>query len=179
MMRGGERPGPELGFLQQQSQNNRGTSTVQAPITRQPPGAYHHCAIASMSLSVRPNDQFITDDDDDDAAARIVSRDATNMDAVRHAQARADIAARRLPAWLKFPLAAFATLSLSTILHSITADYTGPELASVSRVFTAEWQIALMTAYKLAELAAAWYLGYDCELTSRLHATATPASHTY
>lgn len=74
-------------------------------------------------------------------------------------------AADRLPSFIKFPALVLVSLSLSAFIHTLASNYTGPELGSVSRELTEEWQIGVMVGWKLSELAAAWYLRYDCEWT--------------
>lgn len=68
----------------------------------------------------------------------------------------------RLPGWVRFPLVVLAALVLNATLYSVSAGYTGPELAAVSRNLTETWQIGAMAAWKLAELGIAWYACYDC-----------------
>lgn len=69
----------------------------------------------------------------------------------------------KIPGWVRFPLVVLTSFSLSATLYSVAADYTGPELAAVSRNLTETWQIGVMVAWKLAELSIAWYACYDCE----------------
>jgi hypothetical protein len=64
---------------------------------------------------------------------------------------------------VRFPLVVLTSLGLNAFLYSVAADYTGPELAAVSRPLTGEWQIGALVAWKLAELSIAWYACYDCE----------------
>jgi hypothetical protein len=64
---------------------------------------------------------------------------------------------------VRFPLVVLITFFLSALLNSLSAEITGPELAAVSRNLTEGWQIGGMVAFKLAELAIAWYACYDCE----------------
>jgi hypothetical protein len=63
----------------------------------------------------------------------------------------------------RFPTACVLSLGLSSLLYSVAANVTGPELAAVSRNLTANWHIGAMLAWKVSELSIAWYAGYDCE----------------
>lgn len=76
-------------------------------------------------------------------------------------------AAERLPSGLRFPAAVLITFSLSSLLYSLMAGFTGPELAAVSRNLTTGWHIGLMLVWKLAELYIAWYACYDCTWSTK------------
>lgn len=90
-----------------------------------------------------------------------------DMDAIRHAPAQAQ-AASRVPTLLKFPLLVGTTFALSSLLYTLAADFTGPELASVSRDLTAGWHIATIVGWKLVELGIAWYMRFDCKWSGSL-----------
>jgi hypothetical protein len=85
------------------------------------------------------------------------------MNGVREVPAQVEQHPSRIPAAFKLPLLVIFTLVLSSGLYTLAADYTGPELASVSRNLTETWHIALMFGWKLSELSIAWYLRYDCQ----------------
>lgn len=122
-------------------------------------------------LTVRPNEQFSS------SSETVKTRDfASSINGIPHASAsnvfehtsamdetRIGLpAASRLPAFVRFPLACLISLSLSTLLYSISADFAGYELAAVSRDLTAEWQVGTALGWKLVALCFAWYAGYDC-----------------
>lgn len=86
------------------------------------------------------------------------------MDALEDTHIESRHAASRLPTYIKFPSLVLVSLSLSAAIHTAFSTVIGHELGSVSRELTEEWQIAAMAAWKLSELAAAWYLRYDCKL---------------
>ena len=110
-------------------------------------------------LAVRPDAQY---------SSEVTLRDFAHtngiidMNTIRDAPAQAAQAASRIPALLKFPLLVVFTFGLSTLLYSLVADFTGPELASVSRNLEG-WQIGTIVGYKLVELGVAWYMRFDCE----------------
>lgn len=112
-------------------------------------------------LAVRPDAQY---------SSEVTTRDFADtngiidMETVRvtPAQAARAISDSRVPTVVKFPLLVTLTFSLSSLLYSLVADFTGPELASVSRDLTAGWHIAVMVGWKLVELGIAWYMRFDC-----------------
>ncbi|KAI5370851.1 hypothetical protein Slin15195_G017240 [Septoria linicola] len=83
------------------------------------------------------------------------------MDALEDTNAATHRAPAQLPNFVKFPALVLVSLSMSALLYTFVAEYTGPELASVSRNLDANWQIWTVLAWKLTELAGAWYLRYD------------------
>ncbi|CZT18622.1 uncharacterized protein RCC_04466 [Ramularia collo-cygni] len=91
------------------------------------------------------------------------SRDVgdSNGGIVAAAEGRKESMVSRLPAAVRFPLAVLVSFGLSATLRSLTAELIGPELAAVSRDLTEGWQIGAMFAWKVAELAIAWYACYD------------------
>jgi hypothetical protein len=91
------------------------------------------------------------------------SRDVGDSNGVVIVEAPKQSSVSRLPAAVRFPLVVIVAFGLSATLHSLSADYTGPDLAAVSRNLTETWQIGAMVAWKLAELSIAWYACYDCE----------------
>lgn len=86
------------------------------------------------------------------------------MDALQETRIESRRAADRFPSYIKFPALVIVSLSLSAAIHTASSTLIGHELGSVSRELTQEWQIGVMVAWKLSELAGAWYLRYDCEL---------------
>ncbi|KXT09441.1 hypothetical protein AC579_5984 [Pseudocercospora musae] len=109
-------------------------------------------------LAVRPDAQY---------SSEITTRDFADtngiidMQTARGAPAQAAQAASHVPTLIKFPLLVLLTFSLSSLLYSLVADFTGPELASVSRDLSAGWHIAVMVGWKLVELGIAWYMRFD------------------
>lgn len=75
----------------------------------------------------------------------------------------------RFPVAVRFPLVVLLTFILSAALNSVAAEFTGPELAAVSRNLTEGWQVGGLVGLKLAELVVAWYICYDCEYSARRH----------
>jgi hypothetical protein len=112
-------------------------------------------------LAVRPDDQFSSDIKVDDfATTNGVLPSSSAMDA---AEARRVPPAMRLPAPIRFVLICLTSLGLNTFLFSVTADFLGYELASISRDVTGNWHVALLLGWKIGELIVAWYAGYDCK----------------
>ncbi|KAK3073179.1 hypothetical protein LTR53_005467 [Teratosphaeriaceae sp. CCFEE 6253] len=108
-------------------------------------------------LAVRPNDQFSSDVKPNGG----IDRDTdTTTAALARAMPRAPPASR-LPAWVRFPLVCILSLALSTLLYTVTAEFSGYELAAVSREANEEWQVGALLTRKLVELSTAWYAGYD------------------
>ncbi|SMY24438.1 unnamed protein product [Zymoseptoria tritici ST99CH_1A5] len=97
---------------------------------------------------------------------RIQTRDLAQTNGVLHAgspvidkgQATED---SRFPVAVRFPLVVLSTFILSAVLNSVAAEYTGPELAAVSRNLTEGWQVGGLVGLKLAELVVVWYICYD------------------
>lgn len=102
-------------------------------------------------LSVRPDDQFSTE-----VKPRHLTNNINNIVAMPAAPST------WIPAPLRFPAAVLMTFSLSSLLLTLSAPVTGPELAAVSRNLTTGWHIAAMVVWKVAELGIAWYACYDC-----------------
>jgi len=65
---------------------------------------------------------------------------------------------------LQFPLAVAITLFTSAGLFTLGADYTGNELASVSKVLTESHEIFGLLAWRIAVLFILWTLKFDCML---------------
>ena len=51
---------------------------------------------------------------------------------------------------------------MSALLHSLTAEISGFQLATASRALNENWQIATLMGWKVIELSTAWIAGYDC-----------------
>ena len=116
-------------------------------------------------LAVRPDDQFSTDVKTRDFTAHTnaVAAPIPAMDAPpRLTTAPRTYAASRLPAFVRFPLVVILSFSLSSLFHSLTADFAGYQLATASRDLPEDWQVASLMGWKLTELLTAWYAGYDC-----------------
>lgn len=58
------------------------------------------------------------------------------------------------------------SFGLSTVLHSVTAEISGFQLATASRALNEPWQIGALLGWKVVELATAWIAGYDCMLAN-------------
>lgn len=69
----------------------------------------------------------------------------------------------RLPGWIGFPLAALLSFGLSAGLYSFVPDFTGYELATVSRSLNEPWQIAGLLLWKFTAIAVIWTAGLDCK----------------
>ncbi|KAK5109194.1 hypothetical protein LTR62_007279 [Meristemomyces frigidus] len=127
-------------------------------------------------LAVRPNDQFSSDPTSSqdsqlsEAAKRDLLDPIADMDAppIQSPRAARAPAASRLPAFVRFPMVVIISLALSTFFNTLIADFTGYELAAVSRDVTSESQIATLMAWKLVELGFAWWAGYDWQDLSSL-----------
>lgn len=123
-------------------------------------------------LAVRPDDQFsaevktrdwaVTNGVPAEAEAAAAAMDGTEAPflPVPHAS--------RLPSWIRLPLVTVLSLAISAGAYTVVADYTGLEMASVSRDLHDEWQVAAVLGWKIVSLAAAWISGYDCELAMHL-----------
>ncbi|KAK4552511.1 hypothetical protein LTR86_010355 [Recurvomyces mirabilis] len=114
-------------------------------------------------LAVRPDEQFSDEvvKTRDFASSSLLDRinaDANAMDAPALPQMPP---ATRLPSWVRFPMVVVISLALSAFLNTLIADFTGYELAAVSREVTEQGQIAALMGWKLVELGTAWAAGYD------------------
>jgi hypothetical protein len=54
----------------------------------------------------------------------------------------------KIPRLLRFPLVALLSLTLSSLLYSVSADYTAGDLASVSRRLDQWWEVAGLVVWK-------------------------------
>ena len=123
---------------------------------------------ASMSshvpfLAVRPNDQFSTEVTPRKAAQTNAVIPSSPMDSPPPlTPAPPTRTASKIPEVIRFPLVVIVSLSLSTLLHTLTAEISGFQLATASRALTEPWQIATLLGWKVVELFVAWTAGYDC-----------------
>ena len=110
-------------------------------------------------LAVRPDDQFSTEVKARDWAVTNgeLAMDGTEAPIIPMPHAF------RLPSWVRFPLVTILSLSISAGAYTVVADWSGLEMASVSRDLHDEWQVAAVLGWKLVSLAAAWMSGYACE----------------
>ena len=110
-------------------------------------------------LAVRPDDQF---------SSEVKTRDwaLTNDDAAMEGTEAPIVSlphASRLPSWVRFPLVTILSLVISAGLYTVVSDWSGLEMASVSRDLHDEWQVAAVLGWKVISLASAWMSGYDCK----------------
>jgi hypothetical protein len=56
--------------------------------------------------------------------------------------------ASKLPPLLRFPLVVLLSLTLSSLLHSIAAQYTAGDLARVSRSLDQWWEVGVLAAWR-------------------------------
>lgn len=114
-------------------------------------------------LAVRPDDQFSTDVTPRKSAQANAVTPSTAMDSPPPlTPAPRTYAASRIPAAIRFPLVVILSFSLSTLLHSLTAEVSGFQLATASRALNKDWQVASLLGWKVVELFTAWIAGYDC-----------------
>jgi hypothetical protein len=117
-------------------------------------------------LAVRPDDQFSTEVKK--TARNVIKPNspppAQPMDSpppLTRAPPRT-YAASRIPSAVRFPLLVVLSFALSTLLHTITADYAGIQLASASRSLQEPYQIGALLGWRVVEMLLAWVAGYDC-----------------
>ena len=72
----------------------------------------------------------------------------------------------KIPPLLRFPLAVILNMSLSSLLYTISAEFTAGDLANVSRSVNDWPQIFGLVACKIAELGVSWFGGFDGMSTS-------------
>ncbi|KAF2834468.1 hypothetical protein M501DRAFT_1027274 [Patellaria atrata CBS 101060] len=76
----------------------------------------------------------------------------------------APVLARRtnaLPRLLKFPLLCILSLTLSAGLYTLAEEWTGGELAAVSKKMTEPWQVGVVFGWRLLEIGVSWWGGLD------------------
>lgn len=110
-------------------------------------------------LAISPDNQFSSE------VAR--TRSVSTADKVAVAMddpSRFPYQVSRVPSVIRFPLVVLVSLSLSTLLHTFTAEFAGFQLATASKDATENWQVGALMGWKLLELFTAWNAGYDCKL---------------
>lgn len=70
-------------------------------------------------------------------------------------------AASRLPASLQFPLVLILSVSFSALGYSTLNQWTGAGLSAISRPVEARGEVALLSTWRICELALAWYGNLD------------------
>lgn len=118
-------------------------------------------------LAVRPDDQFSTDIKTSAAATTNAIAPSVGMDPLDSppalTRAPPTQEATRLPAAIRFPLVCVLSFTLSTLLHSLTSNFSGFQLATASKDLTDSWHIGLFLGWKIVELGIGWIAGYDYE----------------
>jgi hypothetical protein len=71
--------------------------------------------------------------------------------------------ASKLPTPLQFPLVILISFSASYFLFSAASAFTGMELSTVSRRIENPLEILAFPAWRVVELAVAWFLHFDGE----------------
>lgn len=66
-----------------------------------------------------------------------------------------------LPSFLRFPLVAILSFSISSLGYSFINEFTRGELATVMRTLDTSREVNIMTAWRLAELALGWFANFD------------------
>ena len=67
----------------------------------------------------------------------------------------------KIPAPIRFPLLVLLNMSMSTLLYTISAEFTAGDLANVSRTVNAWPEIFGLVACKIVELGISWFSGFD------------------
>lgn len=63
-------------------------------------------------------------------------------------QGDAVIRPSKIPRLLQFPLVALLSLTLSSLLYSITSEYTAADIASVSRSLDQWWEVVALLLWR-------------------------------
>ncbi|KAK5165897.1 uncharacterized protein LTR77_008821 [Saxophila tyrrhenica] len=154
-------PAPVRASVAFQPTTNTPTTLLPPPPPPPPPIMSSHVPF----LTVRPDDQF-------SSAVKRTARDVTRsntsppqepMDSPPHltpAPPRT-YAASRLPSAVRFPLLVMLSFSLSTLIHTFTAEWSGLQLATASRKLDDPLQIAGVLGWKVVQLGVGWVAGYD------------------
>ena len=71
----------------------------------------------------------------------------------------------KIPAPIRFPLTVLLNMSLSSLLYTISAEFTAGDLANISRTVNDWPQITGLVASKIVELGVCWFSGFDGEET--------------
>lgn len=66
-----------------------------------------------------------------------------------------------LPSFLRFPLVAILSFSISSLGYSFINEFTRGELATVMRTLDTSREVNIMTGWRLAELALGWFANFD------------------
>jgi hypothetical protein len=66
-----------------------------------------------------------------------------------------------IPSPVRFILLVFCSLNLSSVLHTLTAEFTAGDLALVSKQLDEWWGVAGLLAWRAVELGLAWILEFD------------------
>ncbi|KAI9703610.1 MAG: hypothetical protein M1836_007380 [Candelina mexicana] len=66
-----------------------------------------------------------------------------------------------LPGSLRFPLLVILSLTLSASLYTLAADFSGGELAGISRTLNEWWEAVGLMGWRSIELGVGWWGGYD------------------
>lgn len=66
-----------------------------------------------------------------------------------------------LPAILRFPIVAILSFSISSMGYSFINEFTSGELATIVRTLATRQEVAIMTAWRLTELALGWFANFD------------------
>lgn len=121
---------------------------------------HRHSACRRVSRQICRSFSFIVPCSAMVSRKELATRDGAAVVAVNTAEP--PIPARKLPAYIRFPLLALVSLSVHTFLYSFVAPLSNYELSSVSRTLNEAWQPAAFLGYKILELAVGWYMKFDC-----------------
>ncbi|KAI9809500.1 MAG: hypothetical protein M1827_006806 [Pycnora praestabilis] len=84
--------------------------------------------------------------------------------AVSIGYAPAPVTTSKLPNAMRFPLLAILSLSFSSLLYTLAADFAVGELAGVSRSLNEWWEVLGLVGWRIVELGVGWYGGYDAAI---------------
>lgn len=76
-------------------------------------------------------------------------------------EGNAPIRASKLPGVIRFPLVVTLSMVLSSLMYSWAAEYIAGDLARVSRNLNEWWEVGVLVAWRMFELALGWYGKYD------------------
>lgn len=107
-----------------------------------------------MSPSKKHVDIIETDAGEGSNSAVADLRDASN--AKKLAQS-----SYKLPSGVRFFLVATISFAISSMGYSFINEFTKGELATVMRTLETDKEIAVMTAWRLTELAIGWFANFD------------------
>lgn len=66
-----------------------------------------------------------------------------------------------MPAILKFPLVVVMSMSLLVLANTALVEVTGPKLFPVARSLREDWEMWVVTGWKVLELGVGWFAGFD------------------